>query len=554
MDGVLLESPLQTNPPNLRYQFGENHETLLRESIDRFLQEFSKGIGDFSGFRSIFFRLLHSRADPPLEIIWFYSAVSFHGSDSSKDDVLNRVLIAKGLFQHLVSCSASLDGLKSIALLAPVLFKLHSSVIEFFSSGEKLAKLGKKLRREIECLVEGILGYVGICSSNVGDKSGGNGGGLSAGLLPSFGDLIHVWVVNRLEEKWEVGEGLRVFFPLVSDEIRNGFWEEGCGIGYLAGVVIVEAFLLRLCLKIRAGAGVSKSELQKELKIWAVGSITGFRNCVFFGMLLRLLLEPALPVTSLLSSEDEAFLREVLYDAVTLVDYSFLSPKMAVEQYDGHMKSLAITRLIAAHEAIRGARTRGDHTKAISYTNAFSGSQLPSELIKWVASQAGMEKSSIPLVSTPQALLKWLLNLEDKGLSVFGNGISKFRNKLVFDDSSENHEHSVFKPSRRIANDDLFVIDKVGQQTEKIMEDDQPIQYMDAAFISAAQTMKFTSKSARRKRKERRGEGEEQFKLQRYKYDSSAKGSPVLSSADDMSSGSEVENPSSDDDAEEMEQ
>lgn len=138
---------------------------------------------------------------------------------------------------------------------------------------------------------------------------------------------------------------------------------------------------------------------------------------------------------------------------------------------------------------------------------------------------------------------------------MFGNGISKFRNKLVFDDSSENYEHSVFKPSsRRIATDDLFVIDKVGQQTEKIMEDDQPIQYMDAAFISAAQTMKFTSKSARRKRKERRGEGEEQFKLQRYKYDSTAKESPVLSSADDMSSGCEVENPSSDDDVEEMEQ
>lgn len=145
---------------------------------------------------------------------------------------------------------------------------------------------------------------------------------------------------------------------------------------------------------------------------------------------------------------------------------------------------------------------------------------------------------------------EWLLNLEDKGLSVFGNGISKFRNKLVFDDSSENYKHSVFKPS----NDDFFVIDKVGQQTEKTMEDDQPIQYMDAAFISAAQTMKFTSKSARRKRKERRGEGEEQFKLQRYKCDSSAKESPVLSSADDMSSGSEVENPSSDDDVEEMEQ
>lgn len=150
---------------------------------------------------------------------------------------------------------------------------------------------------------------------------------------------------------------------------------------------------------------------------------------------------------------------------------------------------------------------------------------------------------------------EWLLNLEDKGLRVFGNGMSKFRTKLVFDNSSVDYEHLIFKPDRTNTDDDIFFIDKEGQQTEKIMEEDQPMQSMDAVFISAAQSMKFTSNDARRKRKERRGEGEKQVKFQRYKLnDSFTKENPVLSSANDMSSGSEVENPPSDDDVEEMEQ
>ena len=48
-------------------------------------------------------------------------------------------------------------------------------------------------------------------------------------------------------------------------------------------MVLAEAFLLRLCLKVQNATGVPRSELQKELKIWAVSSIPVFQNHQFFG-------------------------------------------------------------------------------------------------------------------------------------------------------------------------------------------------------------------------------------------------------------------------------
>jgi hypothetical protein len=62
--------------------------------------------------------------------------------------------------------------------------------------------------------------------------------------------------------------------------------KEGCSVTFLAGVVVAEAFLLRLCLKVQGAAGVPRAELQKEIRIWAVSSISVFQNQQFFGQLI----------------------------------------------------------------------------------------------------------------------------------------------------------------------------------------------------------------------------------------------------------------------------
>ncbi|KAK1351949.1 hypothetical protein POM88_053830 [Heracleum sosnowskyi] len=80
--------------------------------------------------------------------------------------------------------------------------------------------------------------------------------------------------------------------------IVGGLSGKECDVCELAGVVTAEAFLLRMCLEFREG--VSRKVLQEELRVWAVGSVTGFKNVFFFETLVKMLLEPTLPVTSLL--------------------------------------------------------------------------------------------------------------------------------------------------------------------------------------------------------------------------------------------------------------
>lgn len=125
--------------------------------------------------------------------------------------------------------------------------------------------------------MEVVVSYILLCCSNNGFDEWGNGSGC---LTAGFVDLVRVWSVGRVGEGRGFGEDLRVFFPLVSDEVR-GEVGVGCGAGYVAGVVMVEAFLLGLCLKI--GSGVSREELEKDARQWAVQTVTGFQNGCFFG-------------------------------------------------------------------------------------------------------------------------------------------------------------------------------------------------------------------------------------------------------------------------------
>lgn len=55
---------------------------------------------------------------------------------------------------------------------------------------------------------------------------------------------------------------------------------------------------------------------------------------------------------SMQSTEDELLLRKVLYDALILVDYSFLNPVKAIDLHAEHVAFLAVKRLILTHDAI----------------------------------------------------------------------------------------------------------------------------------------------------------------------------------------------------------
>ncbi|KAF0910748.1 hypothetical protein E2562_004734 [Oryza meyeriana var. granulata] len=136
-------------------------ESLLRDSTSPFLAAVSAVPDpDLTNFCSLFSRVLNTYLDPPLEAVWFFSALSFH---DAPDDLRNLL--------HLLSAftASSRSVAKPLALLAPVVSELFHSA---------------KLRRETEALVEAILSYISICSSR--GPAGGEGASADAGsLLPA---------------------------------------------------------------------------------------------------------------------------------------------------------------------------------------------------------------------------------------------------------------------------------------------------------------------------------------------------------------------------------
>ncbi|KAL1825408.1 hypothetical protein ACET3Z_012186 [Daucus carota] len=480
-------------PQNSQHFIGENYQISLNNSIQNLLDTVQEPHFKISIFMSKFQELLKVKHDPPLETIWFYSALAFKKLNNNKDEILEQFSATKSLFKTITSCSASCSSLKSVALVGPVVYEL-CKVVENLKGNDPGSKKEKKVVKEIKSLVDVILGYVNVCvfdNVGCGDE-----------LIRPFVDLVSVWIGDTGSGIDEKKRSLRGFFPLLSDGIVEGLSGKVCEVCELAGAVIAEMFLLRMCMEFRDG--VSRKVLQEELRVWAVGSVTGFKNKIFFETLVKMLLDPTLPVTLLLSSEDEIILRKVLYDVVILPEYSFLKPDRVAHQPS--KQSLAIARLMVTYEATEIYRKEGDHTKAISYINAFSASHLPAELIKWVNNEIGTgNKSSGPNGYSPKAVLKWIYNLEDQGINILDNDMSQYRARLVLDSLETDNELPDFN-RKKVDTDVLFYIDNKGDE-EMNEETDAKNKPMSDAFVAAAHSLQSVESTGKRKRKAR-GVGE----------------------------------------------
>ncbi|KAG8656997.1 uncharacterized protein LOC110610931 isoform X1 [Manihot esculenta] len=261
----------------------ENYGLAFHQSMQQLVDEIHKETLNLSHFINVFYRLMQSKVDPPIETIWIYSALSFRSRKKANQDLSDHILIVKELFQLISRCSGPCSASKSIALLAPVVFQVYNLVVELL--GKDLgARRVKKAAKEAKSLIGEIIGYVSVCcGKDVSKESDSN-------LSVSFLDLASLWIDGN--------DGLKGFLPLTSDEIYKEISVGGSTVANLAGVVISEVFLLKLCLDLRIG---NRGEaLEKELRSWIVGSITGLQSFYFFETLVRMLLEPALPVTSLL--------------------------------------------------------------------------------------------------------------------------------------------------------------------------------------------------------------------------------------------------------------
>ncbi|KAL0311889.1 UNVERIFIED_CONTAM: hypothetical protein Sradi_5588200 [Sesamum radiatum] len=469
--------------------------------------EYPKNVSSSSNLLSIFYRLIRDLKDPPLEIIWFYAAVTYHGAKSSALPPPMKLLVAKDLLQLLNSCSCFCSIVKKIAVIAPILYLLYH--LEFNFSARDPG-----LREEIRIVVEGIVSYISICCSQYLEGGEQRLDNLGVYIL----GLVRVWTVDQIRTNRDA-EVLASFFPVLTNEFQQ---EVTVHLGYLAGVVMNEIFFLRLYLKICMG--INEEELQGDVLKLAIQTIKD--------MLLKLLLEPSLPVAASLSSEDAFLLHKVLYDAVMLVDYSF---------YSGRWKQSSDSQnswLLATN----------DQARASSYLDAFCESQFVSELIQWASTQAGAaDQNTRPDISTPNALIKWLLVLEDQGIRVFDQSMSQLRAKAQKCLSRVASEPLELKLLGENLNHDIFLCNKNDTNTDQEMGDPS-INGFPGAFC-----LMNTKIDASRKRKEALS-GLHESRIKQVKRDTfggslGEKFQPI-SSDNGLNCISEVKNVASDDDME----
>lgn len=152
--------------------------------------------------------------------------------------------------------------------------------------------------------------------------------------------------------------------------------------------------------------------------------------------------------------------------------------------------------------------------------------------------------------------LEWLLIAEDQGIRVFDHNISKLHAKAMMYKSRVEYELPVCKLDGKTQDNNVFFYtDNEGSGEEKIDGDQEMIDSLNAAMLAAARTVNLTT-DGRRKRKGIIDEGKTQFKFGKYHLLENSFGDNHLPFGDDggSSSGSEVENPVSDEDMEIMEQ
>lgn len=186
--------------------------------------------------------------------------------------------------------------------------------------------------------------------------------------------------------------------------------------------------------------------------------------------------------------------------------------------------------------------------------NAFAISSLPSQIIKWVGRETGNESSaSGPSGSSPRSFLRWMLNIENRGIKIFDDAYLKSRGKLILESSEEESKQPArWEGGASQDSDTIFYIDNKGEE-EHGKEDGKISERMNSAYMAAAHSI-HSPEQGRRKRKTKNGERRKSVNVSRFNRidDSSAlldKRSDVPRN-DYSNSGSEIDDPCSDEDME----
>lgn len=143
-----------------------------------------------------------------------------------------------------------------------------------------------------------------------------------------------------------------------------------------------------------------------------------------------------------------------------------------------------------------------------------------------------------------------MLNIENRGIKIFDDDMSKFRSAFNSKEASEQLANR--EEGKKPDSDLLFYMDYKGQEEYGSEEDEKMSERMSTAFTAAAHSMQ-SSEQGERKRRTKDGEKRKQVKFVKYNtfdHSSLSEERSAVPRNDHSDSGSDLENPSSDEDME----
>lgn len=242
----------------------EYDEMMLTDSIKMLMKELQSDVPNLFDFQVRASQFLQKFDDPPFEIICYYLAMSYHYYKCIRKDPF---YVAKELFEVSRLLSNPCNALKKVAIIAPIIHVLHKSCVG-------LSKADVFLGREIKNLLERIVSYI-ILYCGMEDQRRG-----IEELSYCFKDMMRVWTLNQIESDCKPVDNLRLFFPLLSDEVRQQI-SVSYRTDYLAAVVMVE--ILILTLEFKLSFGVYGVDYQMDTSAWVLQTLKEFKNFTFYG-------------------------------------------------------------------------------------------------------------------------------------------------------------------------------------------------------------------------------------------------------------------------------
>ena len=363
-------------------------------------------------WREAIVRLLQSRANPPLSLFWSFAVIerSILTNGEAKVASDSEVETAHSVLQSLKCMTSGFcDGPVAIAAMAPIVRSAFETLVKCSASESKNGAGrtdDKKLWENLTKLIRHVSGFIALCHHKE---------------CPAPGGLFKAPSVCLGLDKW-IAEGTEFssLFPFASTSLESSIKENIssadtiCTLGVL---VEAEVALLRLLADVVRERSLGRSELEKKLKheLIVYGKVLGSS-----GFILDALLEPPLPVLSILSPDEESTFRGILGEmVVTRVPNSEMfnhengpSPPSklgAQNECVVFLKRLSIARKTAAY-----FRSKNEHLRASNLLSSFRRQSAPSQLGDWLGGRSLVKILITTVVlKKPEVLLDWLLNAEE---------------------------------------------------------------------------------------------------------------------------------------------